>query len=143
MRVAYSCAEEDLQWAGMSCSDSQPCPIYLELNSVVPDGKKIIAAGDLHSSSATIGSVLLLSDDSGATWREPTTRIRGSALDQLQFLNPQAGWAAGETLYPLPRDPFFLITTDGGAPGASARSAKRTWRAQCSASGLIPSGTGK
>ncbi len=39
MRVAYNCAEEDLQWAGMSCSDAQPCAIYLELNSVVPSGK--------------------------------------------------------------------------------------------------------
>ena len=119
MRVAYSCAEEDLQWAGMSCSDAQPCAIYLELNSVVangdPNGRKISAAGDLHSSSVTIGSVLLQSDDSGATWREPAVRLRGSAIDQLQFFNPQAGWAAGETLYPLPRDPFFLVTTDGGA----------------------------
>jgi len=115
IRVAYSCVEEDLQWAGMSCSDAQPCAIYLELNSVVANGKKIVAAGDLHSSSATIGSVLLQSDDSGATWREPAARIRGSALDQLQFLNPQAGWAAGETLFPLPRDPFFLVTADGGA----------------------------
>src|ERR1700733_2817217 len=68
MQVAYACAEEDLQWAGMSCTDDEPCPIYLELNSVVPDGKKIVVAGDLHSGSATIGSVLLLSDDSGATW---------------------------------------------------------------------------
>ncbi len=42
-------------------------------------------------------------------------RIRGSAIDQLQFFTSQAGWAAGETLYPLPRDPFFLVTTDGGA----------------------------
>jgi hypothetical protein len=115
MRVAYACAEEDLQWAGMSCSDDEPCPIYLELNSVVPDGKKIVAAGDLHSSSATISSILLVSDDSGATWREPVARIRGSALDQLQFYNLQLGWAAGETQYPLARDPFFLVTTDGGA----------------------------
>jgi len=115
MQVPYACAEEDLQWAGMSCTDGEPCPIYLELNSVVPDGRKIVVAGDLHSSSATIGSVLLLSDDSGATWREPTARIRGSALDQLQFYNLQTGWAAGETQYPLPRDPFFLLTTDGGA----------------------------
>jgi len=115
MRVPYACAEDDLQWAGMSCSDDEPCPIYLELNSVVPDGKKIVAAGDLHSSSVTIASVLLLSDDAGATWREPTARLRGSALDQLQFYNLQAGWAAGETQYPLPRDPFFLVTTDGGS----------------------------
>jgi hypothetical protein len=115
MRVPYACAEDDLQWAGMFCSDDEPCPIYLELNSVVPDGKKILVAGDLHSSSVTIGSILLLSDDSGATWREPAARLRGSALDQLQFYDLQTGWAAGETQYPLPRDPFFLVTTDGGS----------------------------
>jgi len=99
----------------MSCSGDEPCPIYLELNAVVPGGKKIVVAGDLHSSSVTMGSVLLQSDDSGATWREPTSRFRGSALDQLQFYNQQSGWAAGETQYPLPRDPFFLLTTDGGS----------------------------
>jgi hypothetical protein len=115
MQVAYACAEDDLQFAGMSCTDDEPCPIYLELSSVVADGKQIVVAGDLHSSSATLGSVLLLSDDAGATWKEPAARMRGSALDQLQFYNPQTGWAAGETQYPLPRDPFFLLTTDGGA----------------------------
>jgi photosystem II stability/assembly factor-like uncharacterized protein len=40
--------------------------------------------------------------------------MRGSALDQLQFLDAQHAWAAGETQYPLSRDPFFLVTTDGG-----------------------------
>ena len=115
IRIPYACAEDDLQWAGMSCSGDEPCPIYLELNAVVPGGKKIVVAGDLHSSSVTMGSVLLQSDDSGATWREPTSRFRGSALDQLQFYNQQSGWAAGETQYPLPRDPFFLLTTDGGS----------------------------
>ncbi len=115
VHLVYACAEEDLQFAGLSCTDDQPCAIYLELSSVAADGKKIAVAGNLHSSAATLGSVLLLSDDSGATWKEPTPRIRGSALDQVQFHDPQTGWAAGETQYPLPRDPFFLLTTDGGA----------------------------
>jgi hypothetical protein len=115
MQVVYACAEDDLQFAGLSCTDDEACPIYLELSSVVSDGRKILVAGNLHSSAATLGSVLLLSDDSGATWKEPAARIRGSALDQIQFYNPQTGWAAGETQYPLPRDPFFLLTTDGGA----------------------------
>jgi hypothetical protein len=114
MQLSYTCPEEDLQFAGMSCTDDEPCPIYLELSSVVSDGRKIVAAGNLHSNSATLGSVLLLSGDSGATWKEPAARIRGSALDQVQFYNPQTGWAAGETQYPLPRDPFFFLTTDGG-----------------------------
>jgi hypothetical protein len=115
MRVAYGCAEEDLEWAGLSCTDDQPCAIFFEPASVIPDGKKIFLAGNLHSNSATLASVLLLSDDSGGTWKEPAARIRGSALEQVQFYNLQAGWVAGETQYPLPRDPFFLMTTDGGA----------------------------
>jgi hypothetical protein len=115
IQVAYNCPEEDLQFAGLSCTDDEACAIYLELSTVVSDGKKILAAGDLHSTSATLGSVLLLSDDSGATWKEPAARIRGAALDQLQFYNSQTAWAAGETQYPLPRDPFFLLTSDGGA----------------------------
>ncbi len=115
MHVAYNCNEEDLDWAGMSCTEDEPCPIYLELTSAASNGKKIVAAGNLHSESATLSSVLLLSDDSGATWKEPAARIRGGALEQVQFFNPQTGWAAGETLYPLPRDPFLLLTTDGGA----------------------------
>src|ERR1039458_1661624 len=115
IQVAYACAEDDLQFAGMSCTDDETCAIYLELSSVVADGKKILTAGNLHSTSATLGSLLLLSDDSGGTWKEPAARIRGSALDQVQFYNPQTGWAAGETQYPLPRDAFFLLTTDGGA----------------------------
>jgi hypothetical protein len=115
MRVPYACSEDDLQWAGMSCTEDEPCPIYLELSSIVPDGRKIFVAGNLHSNSATLSSVLLMSDDSGATWKESAPRIRGAALDQMQFYNLQAGWAAGEMQYPLTRDPFFLVTTDGGA----------------------------
>jgi hypothetical protein len=115
MRVGYECAEEDLQWAGMSCSEGEPCPIYLELNAVVANGRKILAAGNLHSTSATLNSLLLESDDSGATWKEPVPRLRGAAVEQLQFYDPLHAWAAGETQYPLPRDPFVLLTTDGGA----------------------------
>jgi hypothetical protein len=115
IHLAYGCAEDDLQFAGLSCTDDEACAIYLELSSVFSDRRRILVAGNLHSNSATLGSVLLLSDDSGATWKEPAARIRGSALDQVQFYNPQTGWAAGETQYPLPRDPFFLLTTDGGA----------------------------
>ena len=101
-------------WAGLACTAQEPCPIFLELSAVAPNGRKIAVAGNLHSDSTTIYSILLLSEDSGATWKEPAKRIRGASIDQLQFYDLQSGWAAGETLYPLPRDPFFLVTTDGG-----------------------------
>jgi hypothetical protein len=114
MKVEYACTEDDLQWAGLACSAEDPCPVYLELSAVAPSGKKIIASGNLHSTSGTLYSILLVSDDGGAAWKEPAKRIRGASLEQLQFYDLQTGWAAGETLFPLPADPFLLLTTDGG-----------------------------
>jgi photosystem II stability/assembly factor-like uncharacterized protein len=115
MRVPFTCAEDDLQFVGMFCTEAEPCAVYLELSAVVPDGRKILVSGNIHSSTGTINSILLMSEDGGSTWKEPAARIRGSALDQLQFYDLQHGWAAGETQYPLSRDPFFLVTSDGGA----------------------------
>jgi photosystem II stability/assembly factor-like uncharacterized protein len=115
MREPFTCTQDDIQFAGMECSEARPCAIYLELSAIAVNSRKILISGNIHSNSGTLYSVLLMSDDAGATWKEPVARIRGSALDQLQFLDPQRAWAAGETQYPLPRDPFFLLTTDGGA----------------------------
>jgi hypothetical protein len=114
VHVSYTCVEDDLAFAGLSCSD-EPCPIYLELTAAAAQGQKLLVAGNLHSSSATLSSILLVSDDSGATWKEPTQRIRGAAIDQIQFLDARNAWAAGETQYPLARNPFVLITHDSGA----------------------------
>jgi hypothetical protein len=113
-KVPFSCSVEDLAAAGMSCSDQYPCPIYLELSGISGLGKTLALAGNLHGPSATLYSVLLLSDDGGATWKEPAAQIAGAALDQVQLFDAQRGWAAGETQVPLARDPFFLITSDGG-----------------------------
>jgi photosystem II stability/assembly factor-like uncharacterized protein len=115
MRVPYACTDADIEFAGMYCSETAPCAVYLELTAAAGDGRKILVSGNVHSNSATLYSILLESDDAGATWKEPAERIRGSALDQLQFLDAQHAWVAGETQYPLARDPFFLLTTDGGS----------------------------
>jgi photosystem II stability/assembly factor-like uncharacterized protein len=114
MHMPYACPEEELDAAGLSCTASQPCAVYLELIAIAATGARVLATGDLHASSGTLASVLLISDDSGTTWKEPAPRVRGATIDQLQ-LNGQTAWAAGETQYPLARDPFFLLTTDGGA----------------------------
>lgn len=120
LKLPFTCAEEELQSVGLLCTEDEPCAIFLELNGIAIAGKKLFVAGNLHSTSATLSSILLASDDNGLTWKEPSPRLRGASLDQLEFYDLEHGWAAGEVQYPLPRDPFFLISTDGGA----------TWRKQ-------------
>jgi hypothetical protein len=118
LKVPFQCTNEDMEWAGMSCTEQEPCPVYLELAAVESVGNSIFLAGNIHSSSVTLYSIILASDDGGRTWAEPYDRIRGVDLDHIQFIDFENGWAAGQVLVPVPQDPFFLITTDSG----------KTWR---------------
>jgi hypothetical protein len=120
MRVAYECTAADTQAAGLGCSEDDPCPVYIELANVEAVGGKIFVTGNLHTPMATLDSILLASEDSGSTWTEPHSRIHATGLDQIQFVDFQNGWISGANLQGAPRDPFFLITTDGG----------KTWRQQ-------------
>ena len=54
----------------------------------------------------------------GKTWIEPYPRARFAGLDQIQFIDFQNGWISGANLQSTARDPFLLLTTDGG----------KTWR---------------
>lgn len=102
----------------MTCPENEPCPVYLELSSVGSTGSRIFVAGNIHSSQMTLFSVLLSSEDAGATWKEPLGRVRGELLDHIQFQDFETGWVSGQRAVPLPGDPFLLITHDGG----------KTWR---------------
>jgi hypothetical protein len=114
MRIGFSCTEEDMLAAGMTCSEDEPCPVYLELSAAEAVGDKLFLAGNLHSTEATLYSILLASDDGGKSWREPFERQRATSLDRIQFVDFETGWVAGQVLQPLPNDPFLLLTTDGG-----------------------------
>jgi len=116
--LPFQCTGEDIQWAGLSCSEEEPCPLFLELTAVETAGDRILAAGNIHSTAITLASVVLASDDAGQTWREVHEHIRGAGIDRLLFLDAQTGWASGQILFPLQQDPFLLVTTDGG----------KTWR---------------
>ena len=120
MLVPYACPEEDVQWAGMACTEEDPCPVFLELSAVEAAGNRMFVAGNIHGPSTTLYSVLLASEDTGKTWMEPFARLRGSGFDGIQFADFETGWISGHLLHPLTRDPFLLITSDGG----------RTWRPQ-------------
>ncbi len=114
MRVVYECLAADTQAAGLGCSEEDPCPVYLELSNVEAVGSKIFVTGNLHTSMATLYSILLASEDNGNSWTEPHPRLHSSGLDQIQFVDAQNGWISGANLQGAPRDPFFLITADGG-----------------------------
>jgi hypothetical protein len=114
MTVAFQCTADDIHFAGLDCPEDDPCPVYLELSTVESSQIRIFAGGNIHTKSATLYSVLLGSDDNGRTWREVFDRVRGAALERIQWAGADNAWASGELVYPLPQDPFLLKTTDGG-----------------------------
>ena len=118
MRVAVECTEDDIQSFGMACTPEEPCPVYLELSAVETVAGRIFLTGNFHTASSTLASVLLASLDSGKSWVEPHPRVRTGGLEGIQFIDLERGWIAGQLLQAMPRDPFFLITSDGG----------KTWR---------------
>jgi hypothetical protein len=120
VKFEYVCTPEDADAFGLICSEQEPCPVFLELASVDTSGPRVFVSGNLHTLTTTLYGILLTSDDGGLTWAEPNGRLHATALDEIQFADSQHGWVSGTLLEPLPRDPFLLITTDGG----------KTWRPQ-------------
>jgi photosystem II stability/assembly factor-like uncharacterized protein len=120
VRVPFECTADDLDRIGQNCSNTQPCPVYLELSALDVVGQTMFLSGNLHTETSTLASLLLGSPDGGRTWSEPHPRIPGAGLDQIQFIDFELGWVAGATLSGRPGDPFLLSTTDGG----------KTWRQQ-------------
>lgn len=116
--ITAVCGDQEILEFGLECSADEPCPVFLELSAVEVVGAKVFLTGNLHTPATTLASLLLASDDEGKTWTEPAARIRGAALDQIQFADFENGWASGTISGSLPKDPFFLKTTDGG----------KTWR---------------
>jgi hypothetical protein len=118
MVVPFSCSDDDIQRFGMTCTLEDPCPVYLELSGLQPVANRVFLTGNLHDGASTMYSMLLGSEDGGKTWQEPAERIVSGGLDQIHFIDFETGWISGQLLLALPRDPFFLLTTDGG----------KTWR---------------
>ena len=118
VKVEYVCTPEDIDSFGLACSAEEPCPVFLELSSVDAAGVTLVLAGDLHTERTTLYGILLHSEDGGKTWSEPMKRLRATALEQVQFVDFANGWVSGEVIEPLPKDPFMLLTNDGG----------KTWR---------------
>jgi hypothetical protein len=108
------CGDAEIADYGMTCTEDEPCPVYLELTAAESAGSKLFVPGNLHTDTATLWSILLASEDNGQSWTEPFNRLRGVAFDQIQFPIFATGFVAGYTAGPLAKDPFFLRTSDGG-----------------------------
>lgn len=117
-QLKYECSPADAEAFGLPCTEQRPCQVFLEISSVDSAGGKLFAVGNLHTEDITLYGVVLASEDRGATWAEPIARVRASALEQVEFFDAKTGWASGESVDPLSRNPFVLLTTDGG----------KTWR---------------
>ena len=113
-RIPFTCTEEDTREAGLTCSDEQPCKVFLELSGIEATLNRVFLAGNLHTADTTLYSILLASSDGGKSWTEPSSRIRHTSLEQIQFIDFETGWVSGTNVQGLPRDPFLLITDDGG-----------------------------
>jgi hypothetical protein len=114
IRIPFECTAADMLATGITCTEEDPCPVYMELSNVEAVGNRLFLTGNLHTPTNTLFSILLATDDGGQNWTEPLARIRASGLDQIQFFDFQTGWISGANLQGAPRDPFFLLTTDGG-----------------------------
>jgi hypothetical protein len=112
------CGDAEIAEFGLECNIRDACNIFLELAGVEEAGGRIFLSGNFHTGAATLWSLLLMSEDEGRTWTEPHPRLRGIALDDIQFVDAETGWVSGHVVGALPRDPFLLKTADGG----------KTWR---------------
>jgi photosystem II stability/assembly factor-like uncharacterized protein len=118
LQVPFACDKDRLEDLGLVCLEDEPCVIYTEFAAVHADAMRIVLAGNLQTGAITVSSLLLISTDGGATWTEPTNRVRQGSLEQIYFASPDQGYVSGQVIQSIPRDPFFLTTRDGG----------QTWR---------------
>ena len=116
--IKFECSPEDIDAFGLNCTDDMPCQVFVEFTSAEAVGNKLFLAGNLHTSNATLFSLLLASEDGGLSWTEPTPRQRNVAFEQVLFFDSDTGWISGQSIDPLPRNQFVMLSTDGG----------RTWR---------------
>jgi hypothetical protein len=113
VHVDYSCPAEDVESFGLTCSEDRPCPVFFEVSAVEALGYSVFVAGNIHTASTTLYGVVLSTDDGGVSWSESIPRLRSTTFEQFQFIQNH-GWLSGGKLEPLPKDPFLMITTDGG-----------------------------
>ncbi len=113
VHVDYTCTPEDVESFGLTCSEEQPCALFFEVSAVDSIASQVFVAGDIHTATTTLYGVLLSTDDGGKSWNEAIPRLRSTSFEQFQIIQSH-GWLSGQRIEPLPKDPFLMITADGG-----------------------------
>ena len=101
---------------GMSCTEDEPCAVYLELTAVESAGSKLFVSQAICTPArTTLWSILLTSEDNGQSWKRTIQQVawRGTRTDTVPRLSPPAS-SPDTRPARLPKDPFFLRTSDGG-----------------------------
>lgn len=114
LALAHACGSRQIDDLGLVCSDDEPCPVYVEISGIEQSGSRLFLAGNFHTESAILASLLLVSEDEGRSFQEAHPRLANSLLDQIQFVDEQTGFVSGNVAGSLAKDPFFLKTTDSG-----------------------------
>ena len=113
--LPLDCSYEHFNQAGITCSETLPCELLLELIAIENAGESIFTVGNVHTASATVASVLLMSEDAGKTWREPIGRYSGGTFEDVQFVGQNHGWVVGhQRELDSSTKPLLLSTYDAG-----------------------------
>jgi hypothetical protein len=116
LKLPLECRAEAFLRAGFVCSEADPCDMFVELVEITSMKDRVLIIGNIHSTEATIATVLLRSDDGGKTWVEPAERVDAAGLEMIHTLDGDHGWAGGQqTTQDHASTPFLMVTTDGGA----------------------------
>ncbi len=115
LKAPLECRADGFEAAGIICSEEEPCRLFLELTAVDAAGPRILVGGNVHTTSATVSSLVLMSEDAGSTWHEPVRRFPAAGIEGIQFLNERQAWMAVQPHAQLATDPYLLATTDAGA----------------------------
>ncbi len=114
LAVELQCAWDHFRRAATVCSEAMPCELYLELTAVEQGAERVFLIGNLHTSAATVSSILLASEDEGMSWYEPHPRL-AAGFESVQFVEDEYGWIAGqESRLDGSSRPFLLRTGNGG-----------------------------
>ncbi len=112
--ITLACTYDHLAQTEIACSIVTPCKLFLELTAIEAIGKSVFVVGNVRTISATVASIVLLSENGGINWHEPIDRYPGSTFEHVQFVNKTHGWVAGQQQFDSSSKPLLLSTHNAG-----------------------------